>query len=311
MTFRQFSGLGVALATPFMETCSGNSLAPSLDIPALKNLVRHVVRGGADFIVLLGSTGEAATITAEERSLCIQAVKTVCGNCPIVVGTGHNSTVQAIELSQQAANAGADAVLVVTPYYNKPGPTGMLGHYNALASALPDLPIIAYNVPGRTGINLGPDLALQLLSIPQVVSLKESSGNIIQIARIASTLPAGKTLLAGDDNLAFPSIALGAQGLVSVIGNLLPCKVSAMVHAALDGDMLGARLLHQQLLPLMDALFVESNPGPLKAALELLGICSAGVRLPLSEASLSTRELLQQLLADFSTVQAAQVRVAV
>lgn len=311
MTFQQFSGLGVALATPFMEINTSNCLAPALDIPALKNLVRHVVRGGADFIVLLGSTGEAATITAEERTLCIQAAKSVCGTCPLVVGTGHNSTVQAIELSQQAAVAGADAVLVVTPYYNKPGPVGLLGHYRALASALPELPIIAYNVPGRTGINLGVETALQLLTIPQVVSLKESSGNIMQIARIASALPAGKTLLAGDDNLAFPSIALGAQGLVSVIGNIFPEELSAMVRAALAGEMQSARRLHQHLLPLMDALFIESNPGPLKAALQILGICSAAVRLPLSEAGSSTRELLQKLLADYKVITDSQIKVAV
>ena len=204
------------------------------------------------------------------------------------MGTGHNATAKAAALTKRAQELGAHGALVVTPYYNKPMPKGLVLHFEAVAAAAPGLPLIAYNVPGRTGSNLLPKTLMQLFEIPQVVAVKESSGNLVQIGEIGRTLPAGKSLLAGDDHLALASIAVGACGLVSVLGNLLPAQTKALVTAARAGDLARAQRVHRALLPLMDALFVESNPIPLKAGLKLVGLADDHVRLPLSTAEADT-----------------------
>jgi 4-hydroxy-tetrahydrodipicolinate synthase len=214
----------------------------------------------------------------------------------VVVGTGHNATAQAAALAQRAQALGAAGALVVTPYYNKPTPEGLVAHFAAVAAAAPGLPLIVYNVPGRTGLNLTPAALTKLWANPQVVAVKESSGNLAQIAEIARTLPTGKQLLSGDDNLALASLAVGAVGLISVLGNVLPRELASMVGAARQGNATEALRLHQQLLPLMDALFLESNPIPLKAALNLLGLCGDGLRLPLTPASPATRTRLAEAL---------------
>ncbi len=283
------SGLAVALATPF--TAQGE-----VDLPAFRRLVRHVVLGGADTLVPLGSTGEAATILDAERDTLISACLEEGSGRPVVVGTGSNATRQAAALTRRAQALGAQGALVVTPYYNKPTPEGLVAHYEAIAEAAPGLPLVVYNVPGRTGLNLGPATLARLWANTQVVAVKESSGNLAQIAEIARALPQGKALLSGDDNLAVASMAVGAVGLVSVLGNVLPRETSAMVAAARQGNGGEALRLHQQLLPLMDALFLESNPIPLKAALNLLGLCGEGLRLPLVAASLATRTRLAEAL---------------
>ncbi|HJW44289.1 MAG TPA: 4-hydroxy-tetrahydrodipicolinate synthase [Geothrix sp.] len=283
------SGLAVALATPF--TPSGE-----VDLPAFRRLVRHVAAGGVDTLVPLGSTGEAATILDSERDAIITACLEESGGRPVVVGTGHNATRQAAAMTQRAQALGAAGALVVTPYYNKPTPEGLVAHYAAVAEAAPGFPLIAYNVPGRTGLNVTPAALARLWENPQVVAVKESSGNLAQIAEIARTLPAGKTLLSGDDNLAVASIAVGASGLVSVLGNVLPREAAALVAAARGGNHEEALRLHQQLLPLMDALFLESNPIPLKAALQLLGLGGDTLRLPLVSASAATRTRVAEAL---------------
>lgn len=283
------SGLAVALATPF--TPSGD-----VDLPAFRKLVRHVVAGGVDTLVPLGSTGEAATILDDERDALIGACLEESGGRPVVVGTGHNATRQAAAMTRRAQALGAQGALVVTPYYNKPTPDGLVAHFAAVAEAAPGLPLIAYNVPGRTGLNLTPAALLRLWENPQVVAVKESSGNLAQIAEIARQLPKGKLLLSGDDNLALASIAVGATGLVSVLGNVLPRETAILVAAARRGNHAEALRLHQQLLPLMDALFLESNPIPLKAALNLLGLGGDGLRLPLTPASAATRTRLAEAL---------------
>jgi len=293
MNHDTFRGLGVALATPFASSASGQG--GGVDLDAFRELLRSVSRGGADFAVVLGSTGEAATVLQAERDeLVAAAVREDL--LPVVVGAGHNSTAAAAELAGRAAGLGADGLLVVTPYYNKPQPAGLEAHFRAVAAAAPGLPLIAYNVPGRTGLNLAPKDLARLWSIPQVVAVKESSGNLAQIGEIARCLPEGKALLAGDDALALPAIAVGASGLVSVIGNVLPALTKALVEAALSGDLSEARALQYALLPAMDALFNETNPVPVKAALELAGLCSAAVRLPLAPASEATRERLASVL---------------
>jgi 4-hydroxy-tetrahydrodipicolinate synthase len=298
MYMTALSGLGVALATPFTKG-NGQYGAESVDLPAFRSLVRNVLAGGTDFLVVLGSTGEAATITDSERDQLILAALEEAGTAPVVVGTGHNSTAAAVALASRAAALGAHALLVVTPYYNKPQPAGLEAHFRAVAAAAPELPIIAYNVPGRTGLNMVPSTLARLWAIPQVVAVKESSGNLAQIGEIARTLPPGKTLLAGDDAFALPAIALGASGLISVIGNILPKETKTLVQAALSGDILTSRAIHVRLLPVMDALFLESNPVPLKAALELDGQCEGAVRLPLVPACEATRTALAKLLEPF------------
>ena len=283
------SGLAVALATPF--TASGE-----VDLAAFRKLVRHVVAGGVNTLVPLGTTGEASTLVDSERDVIIAACLEESQGRRVVVGTGHNATRQAAALTKRAQDLGAAGALVVTPYYNKPNPDGLVAHYAAIAEAAPGFPLIAYNVPGRTGLNVTPAVLLRLWENAQVVAVKESSGSLAQIAEIARTLPPGKTLLSGDDNLALASLAVGASGLVSVLGNVLPRETASMIAAARRGNTLEALRLHQQLLPLMDALFVESNPVPLKAALQLLGIGTDVVRLPLAPASAATRTLLAEAL---------------
>ena len=283
------SGLAVALATPF--TASGE-----VDLAAFRKLVRHVVAGGVNTLVPLGTTGEASTLVDSERDVIIAACLEESQGRRVVVGTGHNATRQAAALTKRAQDLGAAGALVVTPYYNKPNPDGLVAHYAAIAEAAPGFPVIAYNVPGRTGLNVTPAVLLRLWENAQVVAVKESSGSLAQIAEIARTLPPGKTLLSGDDNLALASLAVGASGLVSVLGNVLPRETASMIAAARRGNTLEALRLHQQLLPLMDALFMESNPVPLKAALQLLGIGTDVVRLPLAPASAATRTLLAEAL---------------
>jgi 4-hydroxy-tetrahydrodipicolinate synthase len=279
------SGLAVALATPFTKD-------GAVDLPAFRRLVQHVVAGGVDVLVPLGSTGEAATLVENERDEIVRACLAECGGKPVVVGTGSNSTAQAAAWTARAQALGAAAALVVTPYYNKPTVAGLVAHYTTVAAAAPGLPIVVYNVPGRTGLNLTPAALAALWRIPQVVAVKESSGNLGQIGTIAAELPPGKRLLAGDDNLALPSIAAGASGLVSVLANLLPRETHALVNAALTGHLDEAREWHATLLPVMEALFVESNPIPLKAGLALLGLGGDGLRLPLTTAEPATRDRL-------------------
>ena len=284
-----FSGLAVALATPF-------DARGEVDLPAFRRLVRHVARGGADTLVVLGSTGEAATLLENERDALIVACREEAGEKNVVAGVGHNATRQTALWAKRAQELGCHGALVVTPYYNKPTANGVVQHFRAAAEAAPDLAIIAYNVPGRTGLNMSPALVRKLWEIPQIVALKESSGNLSQIVEIASQLPAGKTLLAGDDNLAAASIAVGADGLVSVIGNVLPAETKALVEAARRGERARARDLTNRLLVLMDALFVESNPIPLKAALAILGIAEDHLRLPLTRPEAATREKVRAAL---------------
>lgn len=285
----RFQGLGVALATPF-------SPGQELDLPAFRRLVRHAARG-ADFLVVLGSTGEAATVCEGERDALIEAALEEAGGLPVAAGTGHNATRQAAAWTRRAKALGAQGALVVTPYYNKPTPEGLAAHFAALAEAAPDFPLIAYNVPGRTGLNLSPDSLARLWENPQVIALKESSGDLAQMGRMLAALPQGKSVLAGDDALALPAIAMGAAGLVSVAGGVLPHALKSLVDHALAGARAEAIALHARLLPFLEALFLETNPIPLKAALATIGLCGDTLRLPLTRARGATRERLQPLLA--------------
>jgi 4-hydroxy-tetrahydrodipicolinate synthase len=306
MDLKRLRGLGIALATPFEPPSAGDFGAGRVDLPAFRALVSRLVAGGpgpegrgVDFLVVLGSTGEAATVTGPERDELVAAALEECRGIPVIVGAGHNSTAQAAALAARSKASGADGILVVTPYYNKPQSAGIEAHFRAVAAAAPGLPIIVYNVPGRTGLNLLPKDLARLWAIPEVVGVKESSGNLAQIGEILRTMPEGKVLFSGDDALALPSIALGGSGLISVIGNLLPAETKALVEAGLAGRRSEAVALQARLLPMMDALFLESNPAPLKAAMALAGYCSNAVRLPLAPASEATRARLAELLPLF------------
>ncbi len=304
-TATPFTGLGVALATPFVSGTDavGAGRKPEVDHVAFGRLVEHVLADGrgVDYLVVLGSTGEAATVSDVERhALVRQAVELARADgrqVPVVVGVGHNDTERTCELAAQAAAAGADGLLVVTPFYNKPQVSGLVAHYRAVAEAAPGLPIVAYNVPGRTGLNLTPAAVAALWQVEQVVALKESSGDIRQIAQLCQEAPAGRAVLAGDDDVALASIAVGAQGLVSVVANVAPVETARLVHAAMAGDLATARETFALLAPLMAAMFVETNPVPAKAALACLGIATAHVRLPLSPAEPATWTAVQRALA--------------
>jgi 4-hydroxy-tetrahydrodipicolinate synthase len=285
-----FTGLLVALATPFLPD-------GSLDLPGFRRLVRHVAGGGADGLVVLGTTGEAATLLEAERDALITATLEAADGVAVIAGTGSNSTAQAAGWTRRAQQLGVQGALVVTPYYNKPTPGGLVAHYQAVAEAAPGLPQILYNVPGRTALNITPATLARLWENPAIVAVKESSGNLAQIAEVARTLPAGKTLLAGDDGLALAAIAVGASGLVSVLGNLAPRQTKRLVTLALAGRRDEAAALFHALLPLMDALFLESNPIPLKAALALKGLGGDGLRLPMTAASAATRARLTEVMA--------------
>ncbi|MFO1076330.1 MAG: 4-hydroxy-tetrahydrodipicolinate synthase [Planctomycetota bacterium] len=284
-------GLGTALATPFLPD-------GALDATGLVRLVQHVRGGGSDFLVVLGSTGEAAMLDERERDAAVVAVLEHAGRTPVFVGTGAPSTRQAVAWTRRARELGAAGALVVVPPYTKPTQNGLVAHFRAVAEAVPELPVILYNVPGRTAANLLPATLALLWQLPNAVAVKESSGDLQQIARIGAELPPGKTLLAGDDPLAVPSIAVGAQGLVSVAGNAVPALMRDLVSTARAGDFERARAQHAALQPLFDALAAEPNPIPIKTALALLGICEPTMRLPLQAATAATRDRLQTAMAD-------------
>jgi len=306
-------GLGVAVATPFdgegnvdyaafgglLEFLASDAGPIAAGPAASAAEYRERERGGCEFLVVLGSTGEAATVEPEERRAIIAyAVEHSYGK-PVIIGTGSNSTAACVRLTEEAVELGADGVLVVTPYYNKPTPDGLVAHYSAVAKAAGGRPVIVYNVPGRTGLNLAPSTLARLWKIPGIAAVKESSGNLAQIGEIARTLPEGKVLLSGDDALALPAIAVGASGLISVVGNVAPRRTAAMLEAALGGRRNEAVAIHQSLLPLMDALFLESNPIPVKAALALAGLTGPYLRLPLVTASAATKTALAAAMAPF------------
>ncbi|MEM9998358.1 MAG: 4-hydroxy-tetrahydrodipicolinate synthase [Bacteroidota bacterium] len=271
-----FRGTAPALVTPF--TPDG-----ALDAPALKRLIDAQIAGGVDALVLLGTTGENPTVTPAERQRLTEiAVAHTAGRVPLLVGTGTNNTAESVRFSREAAAAGADALLVVGPYYNKPPADGLVAHVGAIAEAA-DLPIVFYNVPGRTGQNIPADLTLRLAEeVPHVVGVKEASGSLAQIADVLAHRPDGFAVYAGDDELALPLIALGADGVVSVVVNALPEPFCRMVNLALNGQIEAARALHFDLLPAMRACFLTANPIPVKAALAHLGLCGDTVRLPLA-----------------------------
>jgi len=283
------NGLGVALATPFLPE-------GQIDEEGLVRLTQHVVAGGVDFLVALGSTGEAAMLDESERQRVVAIVAEHRGDAKLVVGTGTSATMSTCTWTRTAQESGADAALIAVPPYTKPTQKGIVAHFAAVAKAVPELPLIAYNVPSRTGVNLTPKAVQELWQIPTVVALKESSGDLNQIAQIARQLPEGRMLFAGDDALALPTIAVGGHGLISVAGNVVPQEMSDLIAAARSSDLGAAQEQSATLLPLFEALNIEPNPIPIKAALALAGIAYSAPRLPLLPASDETRATLKRAL---------------
>lgn len=270
----------------------------SVDLEALERLARWQVESGVHGLAPCGTTGEGATLTGPEHRAVIETVvRAVDGRVPVIAGCGSNDTRKTVEAAVRASGAGADALLVVSPYYNKPNRSGMLAHYRAVAEGA-GLPVVVYNVPGRTGQNLGAALILELATLDGIVAVKEASGDLDQIARILAGRPEGFAVLSGDDPLALPTLALGADGLVSVVSNEAPAETAALVAACLEGDFATARRFHFRLLPLMRANFVETNPVPVKTAMEILDRCRGALRAPLGPPEPSTREAVEKALRE-------------
>ena len=280
-----FTGSGVALVTPFTHE-------HEIDFPALKKLVQMQLDGGTDFLVVQGTTGESPTLTSDEKRKVLDTVMEVNnGRLKIVFGVGGNNT-RAVGETLKSVPSGVDGILSVSPYYNKPIQKGIIEHYKYIASCT-DLPIILYNVPGRTGSNVLPETTLALSEISNIVAMKEASGNMEQIMEIIRQRPEGFGVLSGDDALTMPLIAAGADGVISVVANAFPKRFSEMVHASMKGDLAAARKAHYALLPITKMFFEEGNPGGVKASLAAQTIMTEAMRLPLFPVSEGLRSRIQ------------------
>jgi 4-hydroxy-tetrahydrodipicolinate synthase len=285
------SGTLTALITPFRDR--------QIDEPALRALVERQIAGGVSGLVPCGTTGEAPALNGAEWDQVVgTVVETAQGRVPIIAGTGSNSTEASIERTRRARELGADGALVVTPYYNRPTQEGLYHHFAAIAEA-GELPVVLYNVPGRTGVNLLPETVARLAAVPGIVAIKEASGSIDQVSQIIRETDPDFVVLSGDDSLTLPIMGVGGMGVISVVSNIAPEAVSALTSACLAGDFVTARSLHLSLFDLCRAMFVETNPVPVKAAAALLGYCTAEVRLPLAPLSESAQRRVEQTVAEW------------
>ncbi len=285
-----FRGVLTALVTPFRDD--------AVDERALVDLVERQIAAGVDGLVPCGSTGESATLShAEHRRVVEVVVSATRGRVQVVAGTGSNSTREAIELTRHAKEAGADGALLISPYYNKPTQAGIVAHYATIAREI-GLPLLVYNIPGRTASNILPETLAQLADIEQVVGVKEASGDVVQISRAIAATPDGFSVLSGDDALTLPVLALGGDGVISTTSNVAPSEMVELVRAFRAGDLARARDLHYRLLPLFGALFAETNPIPVKAALALAGLIRDEIRLPLTPLTEPNRERLRVVMKE-------------
>ncbi|MDD1745131.1 MAG: 4-hydroxy-tetrahydrodipicolinate synthase [Candidatus Methanoperedens sp.] len=288
-------GVLPALITPFTKD-------NRVDKDGIRQNIEFLVDGGVSGVVPCGTTGEAATLSIKEHEKVIEyAVE--FSSVPVVAGTGSNNTTEALELTKYAQDAGADAVLLITPYYNKPNDSGMLKHFMTIAESV-DIPIIIYNVPSRTGINLKPELTAKLAKVSNIVGIKEASGSLDQITRIFE-LTKGEdfAVLSGDDGLTLPILSIGGTGVISVVANVAPKLVVSMIEAFRNGDREKARELHLTLAPLIRAMFLETNPIPVKKAVELIGLPAGNLRLPLAPISTDNEKKLKAALNDLHLIK--------
>ena len=298
MTKKSFQGTGTAMITPFKSD-------GSIDEKALRRFVDFQIEGGVDMLLPCGTTGEGATLDENETDRVVQIViEQTKGRVPVIVGAGSNSTAKAVQMTKRAKKVGGDGVLSVGPYYNKPTQQGYYEHFKAVAEA-EDMPVIVYNVPGRTSGNIEAKTMLRLAEIPNIVGVKEASGNIGQMMDIIRDAPPDFRLLSGDDALTLPVIAVGGDGIISVVSNEAPSMMSAMVNAALEGNHARAKDLHYKLLPLMNINFIESNPIPVKAALAMMGLIEENYRLPLVRIGAANRDKLAKVVEEVGLLQTA------
>lgn len=296
-----FGRVLTAMITPFNQ--SG-----AVDYESVRRLASHLVSHGTDTIVVCGTTGESPTLSWSEEYELFQVVKAaISGRGKVIAGTGSNSTREAIAATQKAAELGLDGTLQVVPYYNKPPQAGLHAHFSAIAKAVPDLPIMLYNVPGRTGQNLEASTVAKLAEIPNIVAIKEASGNLDQVSEICRLTPADFDVYSGDDSLTLPMLAVGAVGVVSVASHLVGESLQQMIQAYETGQVLVARDVHLKLLPLCKALFATTNPILIKAALELQGWSVGACRLPLSTAPTALTDGLKELMAELELLPTAVV----
>ncbi|HUJ89434.1 MAG TPA: 4-hydroxy-tetrahydrodipicolinate synthase [Syntrophorhabdales bacterium] len=292
----ELKGVYTALITPFKNG--------TLDEEGLKRLIEFQLQGGVDGIVPCGTTGEASTLSYEEHERVIElTVKFVNGKVPVIAGTGSNSTHETVELTEKAKKLGSDLSLLVAPYYNRPTQEGLYSHFRKVAEEV-DIPIVLYNIPTRTGVNMLPELVARLAEIPNIVAIKEASGSLQQVADIYRLTKGRFTILSGDDNIFLPMMALGARGVISVLSNILPQKLKMLSKAFLDEkDIEKARALHMELMPLFQAMFVEVNPVPVKESLYYMGLVEKELRLPLVPLTDKNREYLKTVLREFGLLK--------
>jgi 4-hydroxy-tetrahydrodipicolinate synthase len=285
----QFKGLGVAMITPFLAD-------GKIDYLGLEKLTNHLIDGGVHYLVVMGTTGENPTISGEEQQLILQKVKEVnAGRLPIVFGIGGNDTLGVVNRLKTEELAGISGILSVSPYYNKPSQEGIYQHYQAISDATP-LPVIMYNVPGRTGSVVSAETTLRIAALPNIVCTKEASGSLDICMDVIADAPEDFGVISGDDNYTLPYIAAGMQGVISVIGNAYPKEYSQMVNYALAGDFKNARHLQYKLLPMMKAIFMDGNPGGVKYALSKMGICGNHLRLPVVPVNKTTENALDKAM---------------
>jgi len=299
----QFTGCGTALVTPFQPDFS-------LDEAALRKLIQRQIRGGVDFLVPCGTTGENPTLTRREHLRVVEiTLQEAAGKIPVLAGAGGYNTQDVVELVRELESLGANGLLSVTPYYNKPTQEGLYQHYRAIARST-RLPIVLYNVPGRCGTNLEPATVKRLAEIDNVVGIKEASGNISQMAALANALPDDFEILSGDDAIALPLFALGGRGVISVASNEIPAQIAQLCQHGLRGEFKEARAIHRKYLPLMEINFIESNPTPVKAALALMGLLEPVWRLPMVAPKAENLERIQAVLQSLQLVERNSVAVA-
>jgi 4-hydroxy-tetrahydrodipicolinate synthase len=289
-----FKGAIVAIVTPFRDG--------KVDEKSLRDLIEFQIANGTDGIVPCGTTGESPTLSHEEHNKVIKiTVDAIKKRVPVIAGTGSNSTDEALTLTKHAYEVGANAALMVCPYYNRPSQEGLYQHYKLIAESVP-IPIIIYNIPGRTGVNLTPDTLLRLSKISNIVGVKEASGNIKQMSDVLTLCGEQFDVLSGDDAYTLPLMAMGGKGIISVISNVAPADMSAMVDAFEAGNLAKAKALHHKMIPLIDALFIETNPVPVKAALGMMGKISYEVRAPLYKLSDANYDKLKKVMIQYGLI---------
>ena len=289
-----FEGVYPAVVTPFLSDPQ-----QSLDLEGFRSNIEALLAAGVHGIVPTGSTGESATLSFEEHERVVEvAVETAGGKIPVLAGTGSNNTAEALRFTRAAKEIGADGALLISPYYNKPNRAGLFQHFTKIADL--DIPVVLYNVPGRTGQNLAPDLVIELATHPNIVGIKEASGNVGQVSQIIEgTLDEEFAVISGDDNLTLPILALGGEGVISVAANVEPVRMVRLYEAFRAGDWTGALELHYELSPLFRALFIDTNPIPVKKAVGLRGMAAGPVRLPLSDLDDEKTEVLAEVLSRY------------